>query len=198
MFSGVIFPLRTPLRWALAGRDRDFWWIRVTPIRWNNPNGLLSIFSLPLSKVVTKLAGMEEDPELLYGTRETQVYGYFDLRAIHKSQFLNCFVIMLWTCCDQVTLLQQTLAANDADVEEEGIGPQNSASAGVGLNLVMKYFQYFTSFWHFFLFSCYYFVLHQVRRKGNMASMSGADDAVYLEKKGGRQGIFRSIKIVML
>jgi len=78
-------------------------------------------------KVVTKLAGMEEDPELLYGTRETQV-----------------------------TLLQQTLAANDADVEEEGIGPQNSASAGV-------------------------------RRKGNMASMSGADDAVYLEKKGGRQ-----------
>merc|ERR1712014_316538 len=74
-------------------------------------------------KVVTKLAGMEEDPELLYGTRDTQV-----------------------------TLLQQTLAANDADVEEEGIGPQNS-----------------------------------VRRKGNMASMSGADDAVYLEKKGGRQ-----------
>ena len=38
------------------------------------------------------------------------------------------------------------------------------------------------------------FVLHQVRRKGNMASMSGADDAVYLEKKGGRQGTFRSIK----
>ena len=31
-----------------------------------------------------------------------------------------------------------------------------------------------------------------------MASMSGADDAVYLEKKGGRQGTFRSIKIVML
>ena len=27
-----------------------------------------------------------------------------------------------------------------------------------------------------------------------MASMSGADDAVYLEKKGGRQGTFRSIK----
>ena len=38
------------------------------------------------------------------------------------------------------------------------------------------------------------FVLQQVRRKGNMASMSGADDAVYLEKKGGRQGTFRSIK----
>jgi len=79
-------------------------------------------------KVVTKLAGMDEDPELLYSTRETQV-----------------------------TLLQQTLAANDADVEEEGVGPQNAAgSAGV-------------------------------RRKGNMASMSGADDAVYLEKRGGRQ-----------
>jgi len=28
-----------------------------------------------------------------------------------------------------------------------------------------------------------------VRRKGNMASMSGADDAVYLEKRGGRQGV---------
>ena len=92
------------------------------------------------------MAGMEEDPELLYGTRETQVYGYFALMAIHKSQFLNCFVVMSWTCCDQVTLLQQTLAANDADVEEEGIGPQNSASAGVGWNLVMKHFQYFTSF----------------------------------------------------
>jgi len=79
-------------------------------------------------KVVTKLAGMDEDPELLYSTRETQV-----------------------------TLLQQTLAANDADVEEEGVGAQNAAgSAGV-------------------------------RRKGNMASMSGADDAVYLEKRGGRQ-----------
>ena len=88
---------------------------------------------------------MEEDPELLYGTRDTQVYGYFALMAIHKSQFLNRFVIMSWTCCDQVTLLQQTLAANDADVEEEGIGPQTSASAGVGWNHVMKHFQYFTS-----------------------------------------------------
>jgi len=56
-----------------------------------------------------------------------------------------------------VTLLQQTLAANDADVEEEGVGPQNAAgSAGV-------------------------------RRKGNMSSMSGGDDTVYLEKRGGRQ-----------
>jgi len=79
-------------------------------------------------KVVTKLAGMDEDPELLYPNRETQV-----------------------------TLLQQTLAANDADVEEEGVGPQNAAG-GAG-----------------------------VRRKGNMASMSGADDAIYLEKRGGRQ-----------
>ena len=99
-----------------------------------------------------------------------------------------------WTCRDQVTLLQQTLAANDADVEEEGIGPQNSASAGVGCNLVMEHFQYFTSFWLFFSIFMFKFVLHQVRRKGNMASMSGADDAVYLEKKGGRQGTFRSIK----
>merc|ERR1719410_482226 len=78
-------------------------------------------------KVVTKLAGMDEDPELLYATKETQV-----------------------------TLLQQTLAANDADVEEEGIGPQNAAGGSAG-----------------------------VRRKGNMASMSGGDESVYLEKKGG-------------
>ena len=77
-------------------------------------------------KVVTKLAGMEEDKELMYGSRETQV-----------------------------TLLQQTLAANDADVEEEGVG---AAGAQGG-----------------------------ARRKGNMASMSGADDTVYLEKRGGRQ-----------
>jgi len=80
-------------------------------------------------KVVTKLAGMDEDPELLYSTRETQV-----------------------------TLLQQTLAANDADVEEEGVGTLNAAGGSAG-----------------------------VRRKGNMASMSGGDESVYLEKKGGRQ-----------
>jgi len=79
-------------------------------------------------KVVTKLAGMEEDQELLYGSRETQV-----------------------------TLLQQTLAANDADVEEEGV-----VGAGAGAR-------------------------GGARRAGTMASMSGADDTVYLEKKGGRQ-----------
>jgi len=57
-----------------------------------------------------------------------------------------------------VTLLQQTLAANDADVEEEGVGVQNAAGGSAG-----------------------------VRRKGNMASMSGGDESVYLEKKRGRQ-----------
>ena len=37
----------------------------------------------------------------------------------------------------QVTLLQQTLAANDADVEEEGVGPQNAAGgAGVSCPFV--------------------------------------------------------------
>jgi len=72
-------------------------------------------------KVVTKLAGSEADKELLYETRE-----------------------------QQVTLLHQTLAANDADLEEE-----NPAGAGKGT----------------------------VRRAGNMASMSGADDNVYMELK---------------
>ena len=72
-------------------------------------------------KVVTKLAGSEADKELLYETRE-----------------------------QQVTLLHQTLAANDADLEEE-----NPAGAGKGT----------------------------VRKAGNMASMSGADDNVYMELK---------------
>ena len=72
-------------------------------------------------KVVTKLAGSEADKELLYETRE-----------------------------QQVTLLHQTLAANDADLEEE-----NLAGAGKGT----------------------------VRKAGNMASMSGADDNVYMELK---------------
>ena len=76
-----------------------------------------------MSKVVTKLAGMDEDPELLYSTRETQAILFkFSLRSFHLPQ---------------VTLLQQTLAANDADVEEEGVGPQNAAgSAGVSCLLV--------------------------------------------------------------
>ena len=76
-------------------------------------------------KVVTKLAGSEKDKELLYENRE-----------------------------QQVTLLHQTLAANDADLEEEGgLG----AAAGGGKSAV--------------------------RRAGNMASMSGADDNVYLEMR---------------
>jgi len=49
-------------------------------------------------KVVTKLAGMEDDPDLFYKTRE-----------------------------EQVTLLQQTLAANDADAEEENVGGAGTA-----------------------------------------------------------------------
>lgn len=71
-------------------------------------------------KVVTKLSGMDEDKELLYETKE-----------------------------QQVTLLHQTLAANDADLEEEG--PAGSTGA--------------------------------FRKKGNMASMSGGDDNVYLEAR---------------
>jgi len=63
-------------------------------------------------KVITKLAGLEEDKDLLYKKKE-----------------------------DQVTLLQQTLAANDADLEEEAdptkpggakrkIGKMSSMSGG--------------------------------------------------------------------
>lgn len=72
-------------------------------------------------KVVTKLAGLDQDKELLYETRETQV-----------------------------TLLHQTLAANDADLEEEVL---NASGKGT------------------------------MRRAGNMASMSGADDNIYIEAK---------------
>lgn len=74
-------------------------------------------------KVITRLAGMEEEPDLFYGTRE-----------------------------DQGQLLQQVLAANDMDAEEErvpGEGPRPGPSG--------------------------------FRRVGNMGSMSGADDAVYYE-----------------
>jgi len=70
-------------------------------------------------KVVTKLAGMEEDPDLHYKSRE-----------------------------DQINLLQQTLAANDADAEEENVGGKGTS-----------------------------------RRAGNMSSMSGGDDNIYMEAK---------------
>jgi len=72
-------------------------------------------------KVITKLAGLEQDKELLYESRE-----------------------------QQVTLLHQTLAANDADLEEEVL---NASGKGT------------------------------MRRGGNMASMSGADDNIYIEAK---------------
>eukprot|EP00090_Calanus_glacialis_P011129 TRINITY_DN19597_c0_g1_i1.p1 TRINITY_DN19597_c0_g1~~TRINITY_DN19597_c0_g1_i1.p1 ORF type:complete len:796 (-),score=270.13 TRINITY_DN19597_c0_g1_i1:74-2461(-) len=72
-------------------------------------------------KVVTKLAGLEQDKELLYETRESQV-----------------------------TLLHQTLAANDADLEEEVL---NASGKGT------------------------------MRRAGNMSSMSGGDDSIYIEAK---------------
>ncbi|KAJ4430992.1 hypothetical protein ANN_19585 [Periplaneta americana] len=75
-------------------------------------------------KVITKLAGMDEEPDLLYSTRE-----------------------------EQGQLLQQVLAASDMDADEErvpGEGPRSGPT---------------------------------IRRAGNMSSMSGADDAVYLEYK---------------
>ncbi|XP_012262945.2 general transcription and DNA repair factor IIH helicase subunit XPB isoform X1 [Athalia rosae] len=73
-------------------------------------------------KVITKLAGMDEEPDLMYKTRE-----------------------------EQGQLLQQVLSASDMDADEEripGDGPRPT-----------------------------------VRRTGNMASISGADDAVYYEFK---------------
>jgi len=69
-------------------------------------------------KVVTKLAGMDEMDNLMYKKHE-----------------------------DQVTLLQQTLTANDVDLEEETL------PGAVGAK----------------------------RKKGNIASMSGGDDNLYLE-----------------
>ena len=70
-------------------------------------------------KVVTKLAGMDGE-DLFYNGRE-----------------------------DQISLLQQVLAATDMDAEEEGVIGGKGAT----------------------------------RRVGNMASMSGADDNVYMEAR---------------
>jgi len=84
-------------------------------------------------KVVTKLAGLENDKEMLYETKE-----------------------------HQVTLLHQTLAANDADLEEEVV---NVSGKGT------------------------------VRRAGNMASMSGADDNVYAEvRKKDKHPLFKKLR----
>ncbi|XP_063224122.1 general transcription and DNA repair factor IIH helicase subunit XPB [Bacillus rossius redtenbacheri] len=74
-------------------------------------------------KVITKLAGMEKEPDIMYSTRE-----------------------------EQGQLLQQVLAASDIDADEERI-PGEGPRSGLTMN----------------------------RRVGNMSSMSGADDAVYLE-----------------
>ncbi|PSN37523.1 DNA excision repair protein haywire [Blattella germanica] len=74
-------------------------------------------------KVITKLAGMDEEPDLMYKTRE-----------------------------EQGQLLQQVLSASETDADEERI-PGEGPRAGPAFH----------------------------RRVGNMSSMSGADDAVYLE-----------------
>ncbi|XP_075217744.1 general transcription and DNA repair factor IIH helicase/translocase subunit XPB-like [Lycorma delicatula] len=76
-------------------------------------------------KVITKLVGMDEEPDMLYKTRE-----------------------------EQGQLLQQVLAASEMDADEERV-------PGEGLRATSS-----TS-----------------RRSGNMSSLSGADDAVYLEYK---------------
>ena len=89
-------------------------------------------------KVVTKLAGLEQDKELLYENREQQVWQC-------QNQIGSELDLEF-----QVTLLHQTLAANDADLEEEVL---NASGKGT------------------------------MRRTGNMASMSGADDNIYIEAK---------------
>uniref|UniRef100_A0A224YRL5 General transcription and DNA repair factor IIH helicase/translocase subunit XPB n=1 Tax=Rhipicephalus zambeziensis TaxID=60191 RepID=A0A224YRL5_9ACAR len=75
-------------------------------------------------KVITKMEGMDEE-ELAYRTKE-----------------------------EQTSLLQQVLAANDADAEEERVAGETGPT---GHRIQMS------------------------RRAGNMSSMSGADSAVYLE-----------------
>lgn len=76
-------------------------------------------------KVITKLAGMDEEPDLMYKTRE-----------------------------EQGQLLQQVLSASETDADEERIPGEGPRSGPM---------------------------VH--RRVGNMSSMSGADDTVYLEFK---------------
>ena len=83
-------------------------------------------------KVVVRLPGMEENKKIFYGNRD-----------------------------EQVLLLQQVLAATDADVGEEEMLPGVAGGGGKGFK----------------------------RQGGNMASMSGADDNVYIEsrRKGGEK-----------
>jgi DNA excision repair protein ERCC-3 len=77
-------------------------------------------------KVITKLAGMEEE-DLAYSTKE-----------------------------EQAQLLQKVLAANDTDADDEDLVGDKSKSSGKG---------------------------SAQRRVGTMGSMSGADDALYVEYK---------------
>lgn len=92
-------------------------------------------------KVVTKLMGMDEQVELAYKTKE-----------------------------EQTQLLQQVLAANDADAEEEKI-PSDSVW-GKSTQQVS-------------------------RRAGTLSSLSGADDAVYMEykiKRENRHPLFKRFR----
>ncbi|XP_054712229.1 general transcription and DNA repair factor IIH helicase subunit XPB-like [Uloborus diversus] len=83
-------------------------------------------------KVITKLLGMDEQEDLAYKTRE-----------------------------EQTQLLQQVLAANDADAEDEKIPAEFSGGKSTP---------------------------QASRRVGSMSSLSGADDAVYMEYRMKREG----------
>ena len=89
-------------------------------------------------KVITKLAGMETDTDLLYKNHD-----------------------------ERVLILQQVMAATDADADEEMIAGIPGTSGGTK------------------------------RRAGNMASMSGADDNLYTEfKKSIETSIVQKIRTV--
>ncbi|XP_037075678.1 general transcription and DNA repair factor IIH helicase subunit XPB-like [Pollicipes pollicipes] len=93
-------------------------------------------------KVITRLAGMDEDRDLLYNSKD-----------------------------EQGQLLQQVLAASDLDADEERVpGEQGRPGGGGGGG-----FQ---------------------RRAGNMASMSGADDAVYMEyRRNIKHPLFKKFRV---
>lgn len=93
-------------------------------------------------KVITELQGMEQEADLMYGTRE-----------------------------EQGMLLQQVLAASETDCEEErAVGEAASGSAG------------------------------GARRPGNLASLAGADDALYYEYRraagvpGSKHPLFKKFR----
>lgn len=86
-------------------------------------------------KVITKLAGMDEEPDIMYANRE-----------------------------EQGQLLQQVLAASDIDADEERVPGEGPRAGGAQVS----------------------------RRVGHLSSLSGGDDAVYMEYK--KSSAFSNVK----